>query len=457
MQAMEKRILVVDDDPEVRAGLVAILETEGWTVSSADSRKTALANFGSFDPDVVLLDVMLGDASGIDVLDLLKGYSEMTPIIMMSGVGTMAIVIDSMKKGAETFIQKPFDFEALHLALEQISKSIATRRELEALKRSAQPKGVGRLPGVSDSVRALNALVERIAPSQSPVLIEGESGTGKGVLARILHEQSTRARGPFVDLNCAGFSKELLESELFGHEKGSFTGAGSTKPGLFEIASAGTVFLDEIGELDISLQARLLKALEDKRFRRVGGVRDLQFDFRLIAATNHDLAQDVADGRFRKDLFYRLNVVRIEVPPLRDRLDDVPLLANHLIETLTTEMGRPIAKVSDRAMSRLSNYPWPGNIRELRNVLERALLVCHGKEIKVEDLFLDDSALVPAEADSEPLKEWEVRTLDDVTRDYIKKALEAVDGNVRKASRKLGISPSTLYARLKEEEATQKG
>jgi two-component system, NtrC family, response regulator AtoC len=281
------------------------------------------------------------------------------------------------------------------------------------------------------------------------VLIEGESGTGKGVMARLIHNRSARTRAPFVDLNCAGLSKELLESELFGHERGAFTNAMNTKPGLFEIAGDGTLFLDEMGEMELTVQARLLKALEEKRFRRVGGLRDLRADFRLIAATNRDLQAEVAAGRFRNDLYYRLNVVRLRMPPLRERPEDLPILTQELLRPLSKELGRPMPKVSAHAMKKLETYAWPGNVRELRNVLERAMLMLRGNEIRNEDLILDTAASVPSSGSLQLGGEWDIRPLDEVISTYLKSAVEATGGNVRKAARQLQISPSTLYARMK--------
>ena len=286
------------------------------------------------------------------------------------------------------------------------------------------------------------------------MLIEGESGTGKGVFARLIHNRSPRTRSPFVDLNCAGLSKELLESELFGHERGAFTNAMNTKPGLFEIAADGTLFLDEIGEMDLTVQARLLKAIEEKRFRRVGGVRDLTANFRLVAATNRDLSQEATAGRFRSDLYYRLNVVRVRMPPLRERLEDVPVLVEVMLKPLAKEMGRPIPTISPRAIKKLERYPCPGNVRELRNVLERALLTMTGKELKSEDLLLEANASPMPKADAGlPTADWEIQPLDDVIAAYVGASVEAAGGNVRKAARQLQISPSTLYARIREKPA----
>jgi DNA-binding NtrC family response regulator len=444
-----RRVLIVDDDSGVAGGLEALLEAMEWEVRRAETARQAYVEFAAFSPDVVLLDVELPDASGIDVLQQLKSYSESTPVIMISGAGTIDRVVATMKLGAETFLQKPFDADALTIALEQVAKSMAMQRELAA-QRHESPGHEHRFLGVSAASQTLNRLLDQVAAASSPVLLEGESGTGKGVLARLIHNRSPRAKAPFVDLNCAGLSKELLESELFGHEKGAFTGASTTKQGLFEVASSGTLFLDEIGEMEISIQARLLKALEDRKFRRVGGVRDLQADFRLVAATNRTLRDEVAAGTFRKDLFYRLNVVTIRVPPLRERSEDIPLLAQHLSARVANEIGRKPPSISDRAMGKLNAYPWPGNVRELRNVLERAMLVSSGDEIRTEDLFLEDSHAQVATGSDFPKREWEVRPLEEITAAYVRAAVDAVGGNIRKAARILQISPSTLYAKLRD-------
>jgi DNA-binding NtrC family response regulator len=451
---IRQRVLVVDDDEGIVAGLEALL-SDDWEVKTASTGREALVAFAELSPDVVLLDVNLPDYSGIDLLRQFKMYSEATPVIMMSGVGNLERVIETMKLGAETFLQKPFEYETLALTLEQVSRIVATHRELFALRRS-EAQDADRLPGISPAMVQLNELLGQLARAPSPVLIEGESGTGKGVLARLIHTRSPRSRAPFVDLNCAGISKELLESELFGHERGAFTNAMNTKPGLFEVAGDGTLFLDEIGEMEHSIQARLLKALEDKRFRRVGGTRDIRADFRLVAATNRDLQAEVAAGRVRGDLYYRLNVVRIKMPPLRERLEDVPILVQEILRPLSKEMARSIPKVSARAMKKLSAYAWPGNVRELRNVLERALLTMPGDEIRSEDLTLESGAAAAIAAAQKsgalPAEEWEIQPLDRVIAQYVAAAVKAVKGNMRLAARQLKISPSTLYARLKDVE-----
>ena len=446
---VRQRLLIVDDDPNVVAGLQALLADE-WEVKTAMTTREARSVFADFSPDVVLLDMNLPDGNGVDVLHDFKMYSEAVSVIMMSGVGTVDSVVESMKLGAETFLQKPFDYSLLSLTLEQVARMVATRRELIALRRGDATEQE-RLPGLSPAVQNLNQLLGQIARAPSPVLIEGDSGTGKGVFARLIHNRSPRARAPFVDLNCAGLSKELLESELFGHERGAFTNAMNTKQGLFEIAADGTLFLDEIGEMDVTVQARLLKAIEDKRFRRVGGIRDLTANFRLVAATNRDLGAEVAANRFRADLYYRLNVVRVRMPPLRERIEDIPLLVDVILRPLSKELGRPAPTVSPRALKKLQSYAWPGNVRELRNVLERAMLTMTGKEIANEDLLLEsDTKSLAKTSGGMPSADWEIRALDDVVADYVTASVTAAGGNVRKAARQLQISPSTLYARMKK-------
>jgi two-component system, NtrC family, response regulator AtoC len=450
MVELQNRILIVDDDPQIAAGLSALL-SDTWEVRTAGTGREAVVAFGEFSPDVALVDISLPDTTGIDLLHQFKTYSETVAVIMMSGVSTLDRVVESMRLGAETFLQKPFDMDTLEATLQQVQSILATRRELIALRRGEAASGE-RLAGISPSISQLNEILGSVARAPSPVLIEGESGTGKGVMARLIHNRSMRARAPFVDLNCAGLSKELLESELFGHERGAFTNAMNTKPGLFEIAGDGTLFLDEIGEMEPSVQARLLKAIEEKKFRRVGGVRDLRADFRLIAATNRDLQAEVAAGRFRGDLYYRLNVVRLRMPPLRERREDLAVLVQELLRPLAKELGRTLPRVSPHAQKKLENYPWPGNVRELRNVLERAMLTLQGPEIRNEDLILDTGAAssLPASSSGLPTAEWEILPLDDMVARYVGAAVEATGGNIRKAARHLQISPSTLYAKLKK-------
>lgn len=449
MSQTERSLLLVEDEPDVLAGLQALLEHSGWIVVPARSVHEARVGFDEHRPDAAIVDVMLPDGTGLEVLEYVKSISESTPVIMASGVGTIDMAVQAMRRGAENFLAKPYDIDNLELLLEHALRRVATERQLTALRRRAG-SGISDFAGESAAARSLRELVERVAAAPSPVLLQGESGTGKGLVARLLHERSPRARDPFVDLNCAGLSRELLESELFGHERGAFTDARNSKPGLFEIATGGTVFLDEVGELDPVIQARLLKALEEKSFRRVGGVRDIHVDIRLIAATNRDLEVEVREGRFRRDLFYRLNVVRIVIPPLRDRAEDIPLLARVLLDRLAPELGKASLSITPRGIERLETYTWPGNVRELRNVLERAALLSADGTIRVEDLLLEDRTTPqPSASSSSPAP---LRALEDVIMETIKAAVDASGGNIRRAARLLQVSPTTIYSRLRKSE-----
>ncbi|MCM2315231.1 MAG: sigma-54 dependent transcriptional regulator [Thermoanaerobaculia bacterium] len=443
-------ILVVDDQPELLDELCAQLTGLGWNVIGAGLGRDALRKFDETSPDVVLLDILLPDISGLDVLDEIKSRSESTPVVVMSGGATIEIAVRAMRSGAESLVQKPFDIDSLDALLEKAGRSSVLRRQVAALQRELAVESPV-LPGTSNAIRELNEMIHRVASAPSPVLLEGESGTGKGLVAKLLHEVSLRRGAPRVELNCAGLSRELLESELFGHEKGAFTGAFATKQGLLEIASGGTLFLDEIGELEPSIQARLLKVLEDKTFRRVGGLRDIRVDVRLVAATNRNLEVEVSEGRFRQDLFFRLNVIRLRMPPLRERAEDIPLVADHLLVQLSRDLGTRTLRISARAMAKLSSHSWPGNARELRNVLERALLVARGDEILADDLMIGSGTTRRSGGGrQEKLDEASIRPLDEITTDYVSRAVDATGGNVRKAARLLLVSPSTVYAHLRK-------
>lgn len=449
--ATDQRILIVDDDPQITAGLAAFLEPD-WNVRTAASGREALVAFADFSPDIVVLDVILPDATGIELLHQLKMYSETASIILMSGGGTLDQVVEGIKLGAEQFLQKPFELDALLATLEQSKRTLARDRELLGHRHDTRRED--RLPGISPAVAQLNDLLPQLGRVHSPVLIEGEPGTGKEIYARLIHRYSPRADGPFVVVACAGLSKEMLEAELFGVERGALAWATTTQPGLFETASEGTLFFDEIGELDPTSQARLIRVLEERRFRRLGGMRDLETNFRLIAASNRDLARESIEKRFRTDLYYRLNVMRVRMPPLRERPEDVAILADEIIRPLAKTIGIPKPKISRIALRKLAEYTWPGNVRELRNVLERALVTSDAKVIRTENLHLDVSAadlVRDADATAVPKEEWQIRPLDAVITDYVTGAVEATGGNVRKAARMLQVSPSTVYARLRPE------
>ncbi|MEO8634134.1 MAG: sigma-54 dependent transcriptional regulator [Gemmatimonadales bacterium] len=441
------RILLVDDDPAVRFGLKDFLETRGYRVDEADTAKAAEQAFRDNRPDVVLTDYRLPDGDALALLPRLRAISEEVPVIVLTGHGSVELAVQAMKEGAEHFLTKPVTLPALEVV---IARSLAHQRNRQ--QQLARQARQGRqqfdpFAGTSGAIRELAEQARRVAAAERPVYLSGETGAGKGVIAAWLHANGPRAEEAFVDINCAGLPRELLESELFGHERGAFTGAVQSKVGLLELAHRGTLFLDEIGDLEPQLQPKLLKVLEEQRFRRVGDVRDRQVDLRLIVATNQDLAQQVATGQFRGDLYFRITTLPLVVPPLRERTEDLPLLAHRLLDTLTGELGRPPITLSSGALAALTSYRWPGNIRELRNVLERAALLTDRSELTRDDLRFD----LPGGrvAGGPPALDGDV-TLKAVERLHIEAVLREEKGRVELAARRLGIPRSSLYQKLKQ-------
>jgi DNA-binding NtrC family response regulator len=437
-------ILLVDDDADLRRELRLLLEGAGYGVVQAGDVRGAIVAFKASPPDLALLDQALPDGSGFDVLDAFARIDPRVPLIFLTASGTIEQAVAAMKRGVRDFLPKPVQPEALLAAVRGVlGEGGPDDEHLPPLDPFA---------GTSAAIRALGSEAHRVAASSSPVLLGGETGTGKGVLARWLHEHGPRASGPFLDLNCAGLSRELLDSELFGHERGAFTGAVSTKMGLLEAAHGGTLFLDEIGDIDLAVQGKILKVIEEQRFRRVGGLHDLEVDLRLVAATHRDLTERVAAGAFRADLFFRISTLPLHVPALRSRPEDLPALAERLL-ALTPARSRGVT-LSPAAVVTLQAQPWPGNIRELRNVLERAVLLCDQRELRPEDLRLPASpppaqpglsAPAAAEAALPP-----AGTLRDLERSHILKVLREEDHRVAEAAARLGIPRSTLYQKLKE-------
>jgi two-component system response regulator AtoC len=358
------------------------------------------------------------------------------PVVMVSAFGEIRDAVDAMKRGARDYMVKPFNPEELVIRLRRIVEDERARAQLE-LGRNARGE---RLAGRSKRIAEIRKIVEKIAPTDSTVLLTGESGTGKEVVARSIHEQSRRAEGPFVAVNVGGIPETLLESELFGYEKGAFTGADDRKTGMFEVASRGTLFLDEIGDMPLALQVKLLRVLQEKSIRRLGGTRSIPVDARIIAATNRRMEERVKEGAFREDLFYRLNVVRIEVPPLRERPEDTPLLAGVLISALGARMGKQVKGLDDAALDRLTSYSFPGNVRELENMIERALIFSDGELITAADLRVPDSPARPTRAES----------MRDIEKRAITEALLRWEGNRTRAAEELGISRRTLLYKIKE-------
>jgi DNA-binding NtrC family response regulator len=430
-------ILIVDDDEHVRAGLVGFLRARGFAVAEADSMQAAEAKFRECAPDLAILDHCLPDGNGIDLIKVLHRVDERVPILMLTGHASYDLAVQAMKLGAENFLIKPIYPAALFAVIRRLLDSFRDRRRQIARTAHEVRSRLDPFVGQSALIQKLVDQAHRVLDSHTSVLISGETGTGKGVLARWLHEHGPRAEEPFVDINCASLSRELLESELFGHERGSFTGAATSKLGLLEVAHRGTAFLDEIGEIDLALQPRILKVVEEKQFRRVGDVRSHNVDVRLITATNRDLGRMAREGRFRSDLYFRINTIHLVIPPLRQRPEDIAALARQVLDHLGT--GRHI-EIAPDALRAMQAYAWPGNLREMRNVFERAVLLSRDPtSIRAADLRFEAS----------PEHDAEVNTLEEVERRHIEHVVQREAGNVDRAAVRLGVSRSTLYQKLK--------
>jgi two-component system response regulator HydG len=441
------RVLVVDDEPSARAGLDKVLGQEGYAVDAVDGGKSALEVAAERPPDVVITDLKMAEMDGIELMGKLHAlYSEL-PVIVATAFGDVGSAVRAMRAGAEDYLAKPIDVDALLLTIERSLERRDLKIEAENLRRQLREQageGLRGLIGQSAAMQQIYRLARQVAPSRATVLITGESGTGKGELAKAVHETSPRAKGPFVQLHCAALAESILESELFGHERGSFTGAERRRIGRFEQAVGGTLFLDEIGEIPMATQIRLLRVLQERTFERVGGNESIHIDVRLIAATNRDLAADVRDGRFREDLYYRLNVVQIDVPPLRLRGGDVLVLAQHFLHRFALENHKRIEGFTDQARAKILGHRWPGNVRELENAIERAVVLAEGTELREEDLPVDVA----------PLSQGGLRvpgsTMADIERFAILTTLEATGGSTSKAAEMLDISVRTIQYRLNE-------
>jgi DNA-binding NtrC family response regulator len=437
------RILVVDDEPQFLSVVQNFLENSGFRVIVGTSCRQAEEIYISAKPDAAVLDYSLGDGNVLEILPRLRAADASIPIIIMTGHASIELAVQSVKSGAEHFLTKPVDLATLAVMLE---RSLENQRNFRKQTLHSRRNGDGIDPflGCSAAIGKLAEVAHRVASADSPILIQGETGTGKGVLARWIHEHSKRAKEPFVDLNCGGLTRDFLETELFGHEKGAFTSAVQSKTGLLEIAHKGTVFLDEIGDVDVQVQPKILKVLEEKQFRRLGEVRDRRVDVRLLAATHRNLGLLIRDNRFRSDLFFRVSTIPLAVPPLRERVEDIPMLAGYLLRRLSSELGYGNVEIKPEAMHRLQSYSWPGNIREMRNVLERAVLLNGNRVIGEKNLHFD-------ETDWPELKPENLRrTLEEMERDYIAQVLQAEGGRVEVSAKRLGIPRSTLYAKLKQ-------
>jgi DNA-binding NtrC family response regulator len=438
----KKRIIVGEDDRAIRGALVEFLKSLEYEVIEAESCSGIREAFRESSPDAAILDYSLPDGTALDLLPHLKQSHPSVPLILLTGNGTVQLAVQAIKEGAEQFLTKPVEMSAIAVVLERALKNQRNQQKQLAGKAREKRESVDPFLGTSAAIREVADQAQRLAVSHCPVLIAGETGSGKGVLAKWLHDQSPRAEEPFVDLNCAGLGRELLETELFGHEAGAFTGAIQRKLGLLEVAQRGTVFLDEIGDMDLQVQPKLLKILEEKRFRRLGDVQERQLDVRLIAASHENLAELVRKKKFRSDLYFRVSTVTLKVPALRERLEDIPILARYFFERSAADLGRQHLTMDEQAIESLSGYSWPGNIRELKNVIERALLLATGETIRARDLHLEFREAIAPDNHSE-------LTLLELQRQHIQKTLEAERGNVARAATRLGVSRATLYSKIK--------
>jgi DNA-binding NtrC family response regulator len=442
----EPHILIVDDEPNVRKVLGTLLEQAGYTTTRAESGEIALSLIRARDPDLVLTDLKMPGVDGLELLARVRDDFPEIPVVMLTAHGTIENAVEAMKRGAYDFLAKPFDREAVLATIEKaLGQARKLRREFQGPLAEGAPCG---LVGRSVAIESLRRLIERVAPSPTTVLLTGETGTGKELVAEAIHRCSPRKDGPLIRINCGALPENLVEAELFGYERGAFTGADRSKPGRFELADGGTMVLDEVGELPPSVQVKLLRVLQDQVLDRVGGTESRKIDARVVASTNKDLAAEVRSGRFREDLFYRLRVVEIRVPPLREHPDDIPLLVDFFLDKHAKRLERPRPELPDQALAALVAQPWPGNVRELENAIERAVLLSDGDVLRA-----DDFGFRPVSAPSPPngsLKEVARAAAAEAERRMIRAALEATAGNVTHAADRLGLSRRGLQLKMKD-------
>jgi len=442
-------LLLVDDDEAFRKVLARELGRAGYDVATAASGEEALRRVAEREPDVVLLDLRLPDRDGLEVLEAVQAASPATDVIMLTGHGSIDTAIQAVRAGAFDYVAKPCPLDELEVRIQRALERQSLRRRASILERGLTPPDVAAsFVGESPEFRHLAQLLERVAPTDSTVLITGETGSGKEMVAKLIHARSPRRGRPFVVVECAALQESLLQSELFGHERGAFTGADRAKPGLFEVAHGGTIFLDEIGEVSQATQVKLLRVLDTSTFRHVGGTTEIRVDVRVLAATNRDLPALVKQGHFREDLFYRLSTIAVEVPALRQRRGDVARLAAHFVAALNERYGTA-RRLGERALAVLERHDWPGNVRELQHALEAAMVVCDGEEILPRHLPRT-LAEAPASAPADEAGSASLPTLEEMERAHVARALEAAEGHRARAARLLGISERNLYRKLRE-------
>ena len=435
-------VMIVDDEEGIRETLAGILEDEGYESISASSGEEAVKKAKEITPDVVLLDVWLTGMDGIQTLQELKASHPALPVIIISGHANIEIAVKATKMGAYDLLEKPLSIEKVLLAVDRALEKRSLELENRMLRENLLKKF--RMVGESAKIKQLKEQIKMAAQSNSRVLILGESGSGKELVAQLLHENSSRAGGPFIEVNCAAIPQELIESELFGHEKGSFTGAFERKKGKFELADNGTLFLDEIGDMSLQTQAKVLRVIETQEFQRVGGSKNIKVDVRIISATNKDLAEEVKKGNFREDLYFRLNVIPIKVPSLRERLDDIPELVDNFLDLFATEYGQQKKEITDEAVKMLQKHSWPGNIRELKNVLERLVIMTPSKTITAGDMFMPES---PGSDYFSVSKLKDARDM--FERDFIMKKLDENAWNISRTAEVLDMERSNLHRKIK--------
>jgi two-component system nitrogen regulation response regulator NtrX len=445
---MSRRILVVDDEKGIRQALGQLLEYEGYEVKTAGNAVDAITEYERFHPHLVFMDVKMAGIDGLEALKRLKQNDANAVVVMISGHGTIQTAVEATQLGAYDFLEKPLDTDRILVTLRNALEHLSLSEENTRLKQTIESRY--EIVGRSYAIKALLDKIEKVAPSPARVLITGENGTGKELVARAMHRLSPRANGPFVEVNCAAIPSELIESELFGHMKGSFTGAVQDRAGKFELASGGTLFLDEIGDMSLAAQAKVLRVLEDGVVTRIGGSKSISVDVRVIAATNKDLEHEIGEGKFREDLYYRLNVVPVSVPPLRDRREDIPQLIAHFTDRLTRNEGVPPRVFADDAVRRMTEYDWPGNVRELRNTVERLLILASGPRMTAADV----ERLVGKRATEQTSlgSLVECRTFEEfkdaAERAFLLAKLRESNWNVSETARLLDMPRSNLYKKI---------
>ncbi len=447
MPPQKPSILIVEDEAKMRRLLELQLADEGFRAVTAPDAESGLQLLQKDQFDLVVTDFKLPGMTGLEFLQAVKRANAAIPVIIMTAYGTVESAVEAMKIGASDYVLKPFSLAELVLIIRKELDSRNLREENRTLREAlGQRYHYDNIVARGEKMQAVLALVERVAPTNSTVLLGGESGVGKDLIARAIHQHSHRASGPFIKINSTAIPENLLESELFGYEKGAFSGATTSKPGKFELADKGTLFLDEIGDIPPAIQVKLLRVLQEREFERLGGTKTLKVDVRLIAATNRDLRAALEDGTFREDLYYRLNVVAIDIPPLRDHKEDIPALANFFLEKFSRESGKPVRGLTSAAMKLLMDFHWPGNVRELENILERGVTLSSSSMLDVADIHLDSAPAHPAAGSATALPDG--MTLDQWEDQAIREALRRANGNKSQAARSLGLSRNALRYRL---------